>query len=128
MRTAELEEWKGRYLFYEDGRIWSYISNKFRQPFLTKEGYYVVGLMFGGRRKTFSLHRLIARSFIPNPYRLPQVNHKNGNKADSRVTNLEWCTREHNVRHSIEILGNKHGAMGLRGEACSLAKLTQKQV
>jgi hypothetical protein len=49
------------------------------------------------------LHRMIAEAFLPNPARLPFINHKDGNKLNNDVSNLEWCTHKHNVKHAYEI-------------------------
>lgn len=58
-----------------------------------------------GMRSRQLVHRLIAEVFIPNPENKPQVNHKNGNRADNMLSNLEWCTRSENCQHRNHVLG-----------------------
>ncbi len=65
-----------------------------------KSGYLYVNV---GKKRT--VHRLITKAFIPNPYDLPEVNHKDGNKSNNNVSNLEWVTRKENNRHKFEVLG-----------------------
>ena len=54
------------------------------------------------KRIDYFMHRLVAMTFILNPNNLPIINHKNGNKLDNHVDNLEWCTQSHNIKHAIE--------------------------
>lgn len=64
-------------------------------------GYYCVGLMSNNRiKKQFKVHRLVATTFIPNPNNYPIVNHKDENKLNNKVNNLEWCDHKKNVTHS----------------------------
>lgn len=51
-----------------------------------------------------SIHRLVAEAFIPNPLNLPEVNHKNENKSDNFVDNLEWCTSKYNSNYGTKLL------------------------
>ena len=85
---------------YSSYRIkkWKILSNYARVwyprgTFINKEGEYI----------NESLHRLIAKTFIPNPENKPQVNHINWIRTDNRVENLEWCTCSENIKHSFKI-------------------------
>lgn len=67
-----------------------------------KAGYLRVVLTKEGRSKLWYIHRLVALAYIPNPDNKPMVNHKNGNKRDNRVKNLEWVTCMENHTHAFE--------------------------
>ena len=67
--------------------------------------YAQVGLQKNGSRKVYSVHRLVAQAFIPNPYNYDCVNHKDHNIENNCVDNLEWCTQEYNNQHRKNTLG-----------------------
>lgn len=71
-----------------------------------KDGYLTVGFFKDKKAKTFKIHRLVALHFIPQINGKNIVNHKNGNKSDNHVENLEWCTNSENQIHSFKTLGN----------------------
>lgn len=68
-------------------------------PFLTKCGYHQIVLCKDGVRKKHLIHRLVANAFIENPDKLPIINHKDENKLNNRVDNLEWCSAYYNLRY-----------------------------
>ena len=71
---------------------------------VVSNGYRHVKLTKDGRRCEPLVHRLVAEAFLPNPQNLPQVNHKDGDKSNDIVSNLEWCTHSDNQLHSRRIL------------------------
>jgi hypothetical protein len=71
---------------------------------INKYGYCEVTLYKEGKQKTFLVHRLLAKAFLPNPLNLPVVNHKNGIKSDNRLENLEWATYRENTNHALETI------------------------
>ena len=71
-----------------------------------KDGYTEIILSKKQKKAYFRLHRLVAKAFIPNPENKPEVNHKDKNKQNNSVCNLEWATTVENIRHSFA-LGRK---------------------
>lgn len=104
------------------GRIKS--PTQLLNPSVSRKGYHRINLRHEGRRKAFSVHRLVAAAFIKNPLRLPQINHIDTVKTNNKVRNLEWCTASHNIQHAFR-LGLNHGPSG---EACGNSKLTESAV
>ncbi|MBR4420178.1 MAG: HNH endonuclease [Clostridia bacterium] len=88
-------------------------------------GYKQVCLSKNGKKYHKLIHRIVAESFISNPKKLPEVNHKNGKRYDNRVENLEWVTREENQLHSWKFLNRKPACAmkGKLGEKNNLSKL-----
>lgn len=70
-------------------------------------GYKMVNLWRLSIRNSFLVHRLVANAFIPNPNNYPQINHKDGNKKNNIVENLEWCNNSINVTHALNTGLNK---------------------
>ena len=66
------------------------------KPTPDPKGYLRLGFSINGKLHRFKLHRLVAQTFIPNPDNLPQVNHKDENKTNNSVDNLEWCNNAYN--------------------------------
>lgn len=92
-------------------------------PDLTHGGYLRFSLSKDKKTKKFSSHRLVAQAFIPNPENKEQVNHKDGNKLNNSIDNLEWCTGSENIRHAY-----KNGLQSQVGEKNAASKLTNEQV
>ncbi len=74
----------------------------------TSTGYYKCELCKEGKKKSCKVHRLVAIAFLPNPHKLPCVNHKDLNPLNNNVENLEWCTQRYNIQHA-NINGHKTG-------------------
>lgn len=69
---------------------------------INRKGYHKIRVTIKRIRKSYSVHRLVAQAFLDNPDNLPQVNHKDGNKNNNSVENLEWINNKDNAHHAIE--------------------------
>ena len=85
----------------KDGRI--------KKQFLNNGGYYTAGFEINKKHKTLPIHRLVAKTFIPNPNNHEFVDHINRDKLDNRLENLRWCSREINCQNSSIRKTNKSG-------------------
>lgn len=96
------EQWKdikgyeGLYAVSTKGRVKSLKTGRILSESYKNDGYRVVAL----NSRNYSVHRLVALAFLPNPHNLTEVNHKNEIKHDNDVKNLEWCSRSYNVNYS----------------------------
>lgn len=87
------------------------LIHKILRPSISKEGYPKYSLTKKNRVYYFNSHRLVALAFLPNPLNLEVVNHKDGDKFNNHVSNLEWCTHSENLKHAFR-LGLKEGNKG----------------
>ena len=112
-KTAKREyaipgEWRNipscdeRYYVSSDGRVLG--ANGLLKPVRGKDGYLRCNIAQDGKFRLWLVHRLVAEAFIPNPDNKPEVNHIDGDKANNNVSNLEWVTREENIRHAHKVL------------------------
>lgn len=76
-------------------------------------GYLITGLSKNNKRKNYYVHRLVAETFIENINNKKEVNHKNGDKNNNNVENLEWVTPKENQIHSSKVLNTKYNLTGL---------------
>lgn len=109
----DIDGYKGFYQVSNKGRVrsvdrtikWRHNSFQYRKgrilaPTIDTAGYYVVGLHKESVGKIYIVHRLVAEAFIPNPDNFPIINHKDENKLNNVVENLEWCTYSYNTKYN----------------------------
>ena len=95
----DIKGYEGLYAVTSCGKVWSYQNNRFLKPFLTR-GYFRVRLYKYNSSKQFFVHRLVAMAFFPNySKKLSQINHKDENKINNCVGNLEWCNAKYNINY-----------------------------
>jgi len=104
----DITGYEGKYQISSDGRVKSMNYNhkgraKILKPTINNTGYKKVNLYNNGKAKIVFVHRLVAEAFIPNPNNMPVVNHKDENKLNNQVDNLEWCTIGYNVTYGTAI-------------------------
>lgn len=97
---------EGLYDVSDEGEIYSYSTNKVLKHAIKKFGYHQVTLVKDKKNHYCMVHKLVAEAFIPKVDGKFVVNHKDGDKDNNSVANLEWCTPKENVLHSIYVPGN----------------------
>ena len=96
---------------------------------LNKDGHYYAKISINGKRGNISIHRLVARLFIPNPENKPIVHHLDKNPLNNNVSNLVWCTqKEHKEYHKDEMDQNRKHCKIKYGEECNLSKYKESQI
>lgn len=121
-----------RYIVYSDGRIFSKPNKMnhstdglFLKQTIDKKGYVKVKLY--PEKKTITVHRMVTITFLDNPNNYEQINHKDGNKLNNHVDNLEWCSNKQNAEHAIltKLITNE---MRPRGSKHRRSKITEQDV
>lgn len=125
---ARIPGYETKYLITHTGSIFRCLKNKERGIALsatqiTNSGYELAHLNKNGKRKACTVHRLVAITFLPNPLNKPMVNHKDGNKLNNEVDNLEWVTISENMQH-----GYMTGLISHKGSKNGMAKLKESDI
>lgn len=110
-KWVDIAGYKGLYQISSCGNVRSFVSArgkrkipKLLKPEVLKKGYLRVPLCKDYSKERYMVHRLVAMAFIPNPDNLPYINHKDENKSNNNVDNLEWCTGEYNTNYGTRNL------------------------
>ena len=98
---------EGLYDISDNGEVYSHVTNRILKHAVKKFGYHQVTLVKNKKNYYCSVHVLVAEAFIPKIDGKKYVNHKDGDKNNNCVENLEWCTAKENAQHCIHVLG-KH--------------------
>ena len=137
----EEEVWKGviyqgvdyswRFECSNLGRIRNAMNKHIYTPHICGIGYYQICTCINGKNKNIKIHKAVAESFLPNPDNLRDVNHKDGNKLNNNLDNLEWTSHRDNTLHAFKIgLNSVEHLLSIsrKGEDSNLSKLTRENV
>ena len=98
----DVKGYEGLYGITSCGRVWSYKRQKFLKP-ISHRGYLIINLCKNGKIEQFFIHRLVAEAYIPNTDNLPMINHKDENKANNCLQNLELCDAKYNNNYGTRM-------------------------
>lgn len=98
----DIKGYEGLYQISNYGRVLNVKRNHIKVACLNHKGYYKIPLYNNNKQKMCRVHRLVAQAFIPNPDNKSEVNHKDFNKVNNHVDNLEWTSGEENRSHYQE--------------------------
>lgn len=138
----DIPEYENLYEINIFGTIRNKKTLKILSQNVNSDGYYKVTLYKKGHRKTCLVHRLVAKTFVPNEHNFPMVNHKDENKLNNYFDNLEWCDAKYNINYGKrnELSGKKHMKQVCHfiddkiityesiKEACMLEKLSRQTI
>lgn len=118
--------WKQYYKNYyisDKGEVKNINTGRILKQYITHQGYYRTNIRKENKTIAVFIHQAVASLFIPNPLNLPMINHKDGNKLNNEVNNLEWCSDSYNTQHAIE-----HNLLKPYGEDNGMHKLSEKDI
>lgn len=132
----DIEGYEGLYQVSNFGNVYSFLTKKKLKPGNDK-GYLKVNLSKQKKVKQFTMHRLVAKAFIPNPNNYPIINHKDENPSNNHVNNLEWCDYRYNNNYGTmkerisktlkgKNAGEKHHMYGKHHTPESKRKMSKK--
>lgn len=121
----EIKGFEGRYTISNLGIVRSLLTNQEMKPYITNKGYARVNLRYAKSRdyKSLLVHRLVAMNFLSNPNGYKEINHKDCNRLNNRVDNLEWCDRFYNIKYAFE-----KGKASNKGVRNSNSKLNEDDI
>ena len=129
----DIEGYEGLYQVSNFGNIRSletiapsgkFVKQIIRKQSKDKDGYCIIGLNKNKSQKTYKVHRLVAKSFIDNPNNLPEINHKDEDKTNNKVSNLEWCNSKYNLTYGAR----KGMFIGEKNNNCKLSKKDVEEI
>lgn len=131
-----IKGYEGKYAITRNGKVISYKKRKnpvigMQRKIILKplnQRYVIFRLSSNNKVKHFTLHRLLAIAFIPNPENKPEINHKNGIKTDNRIENLEWVSSSENAQHAIDTGLFKPNTKAMNEHNKKQRKLSKEQV
>ena len=132
MEWKEIKGYRETYLISDTGSVCRLRKKDVQLPYHeNNSGYFRVALNIDGKSRRYFVHRLVAETFLPRIEGKKYVNHKNGNKHDNNVSNLEWCTFQENIQHAWSTGAyskEKRRKTSKKGEMHPMHKLSQKDV
>lgn len=138
-KTVIIEDEETNYEVSSDGLIRNRTTKHILKPQIINSGYLIINIFSNSKKRfNFLMHRLIAMTFIPNPNNYPVVNHKDENKLNNSVDNLEWCTYEYNNNYGtarkrarenrVYAKGENHSAYGKTPSEETRKKMSENHV
>lgn len=134
--AKDIEGYEGRYSVTRCGKVYSHSrvdsrgvlhKGRWLKPYLPVDGYAQVKLALDGVTKTTSIHRVVADAFLPNPNKFGVINHKDEDKHNPHVDNLERCTSQYNSEYSLAVSCSFISPKGEQVDVTNLAAFCRKE-